>query len=277
MALLGSSARKPIQRYLCRSCGFRFSDSTAQLQVKLNIAGKRFKNPNPGQKYSDSVIFGSGFTVQKLADNLPLFRGEDVGSHTKPYASTVEKPLNALCLYNRERRVSATEGKAKNLGELESRKEQAAGATKPDHKTVKGLIAQYAYWLEVNDYYEDTRYLGLIGQLARLGANLLDPESVKEKIAKNKNWNNSTRLLAVCAYDIMAREILKIEWTAPKYKQEEFLPFIPEEKELDQLVAATRSRRMAAYLQTLKETFADPGEALRLPWIDLSTKNLTIV
>jgi len=217
------------------------------------------------------VILGNDFTVQKLADNLPLFRGEDVGSHTKPYASTVEKPLNALCLYNRERRVSATEGKAKNLGELESRKEQAAGATKPDHKTVKGLIAQYAYWLEVNGYYEDTRYLGLIGQLARLGANLLDPESVKEKIAKNKNWNNSTRLLAVCAYDIMAREILKIEWTAPKYKQEEFLPFIPEEKELDQLVAATKSRRIAAYLQTLKETFADPGEALRLRWIGLLT------
>ena len=99
---------------------------------------------------------------------------------------------------------------------------------------------------------------------------------MKETIAKNKNWNNSTRLLAVCAYDIMAREILKIEWTAPKYKQEEFLPFIPKEKELDQPVAATKSRRMAAYLQTLKETFADPGEAMRLRWIDFSPKNLTI-
>ncbi|MFQ6077088.1 MAG: hypothetical protein ACE5Z5_13325, partial [Candidatus Bathyarchaeia archaeon] len=26
-----------IQRFLCRDCGFRFSESTAQLQVKVNI------------------------------------------------------------------------------------------------------------------------------------------------------------------------------------------------------------------------------------------------
>ena len=33
---------------------------------------------------------------------------------------------------------------------------------------------------------------------------------------------------------------------------------------------------MVAYLQTLKETFADPGEALKLGWIDINTPNNTI-
>lgn len=33
---------------------------------------------------------------------------------------------------------------------------------------------------------------------------------------------------------------------------------------------------MVAYLQTLKETFADPGEALKLRWIDINTPNNTI-
>jgi len=74
----------------------------------------------------------------------------------------------------------------------------------------------------------------------------------------------------------MATKILKIEWTRPKYVQEEALPFIPEEVELDQLIAATKSKRMATYLQTLKETFADLGEALRLRWIDFSDNTITI-
>ncbi|UCE95918.1 MAG: hypothetical protein JSV51_09520, partial [Candidatus Bathyarchaeota archaeon] len=33
---------------------------------------------------------------------------------------------------------------------------------------------------------------------------------------------------------------------------------------------------MAAFLQTLKETFADPGEIIRLRWIDLSNDVVTI-
>lgn len=48
------------------------------------------------------------------------------------------------------------------------------------------------------------------------------------------------------------------------------------EKELDQLIAACKSKRMAAYLQTLKETFADPSEALRLRWIDVSGNTISI-
>lgn len=54
------------------------------------------------------------------------------------------------------------------------------------------------------------------------------------------------------------------------------LPFIPQESELDQLIAACRSKRMASFLQTLKDTFADPAEALRLKWIDLSDNTVTI-
>ena len=71
-------------------------------------------------------------------------------------------------------------------------------------------------------------------------------------------------------------KMLNIQWTRPKYVQEEILPFIPEQKELDQLIVACKSRRMAAFLQTLKETFADPGEVLRLLWIDVSGNVITI-
>jgi integrase len=166
---------------------------------------------------------------------------------------------------------------AKNLAEVETRKqERAAGATKTDSETIKGLMAQYMAWLEKEGYYEGSRYPGLIRQLIRSGANLLDPETIKTAISKQQRWKDGTKILAVYAYDIMAKHILKIEWTRPKYTQEEILPFIPEESELDQLIAACKSRRMASYLQTLKETFADPGEALRLRWIDFSDKDSVI-
>lgn len=260
-----------VQRWLCRNCGFRFSESSLNPGIKSDVAsqnGESLKSP------SDLVPIGASrsLTVEERVENLPFKFREYFGSHNKTRAG---KDLNKLPDCSRNCRVSAREGEAKNLVKVKTREKQAAGATKPDAETVKGLIAQYAYWLEKEGYYEKSRYLGLIRQLIKLGVNLFDPESVKATIARQR-WKNGTRILAVYAYDIMATKILHIEWTRPKYTQEESLPFIPEEAELDQLIAACRSRRMAAYLQTLKETFADPGEALRLRWIDFSAKDNTI-
>jgi len=155
---------------------------------------------------------------------------------------------------------------------VETRQKRAAGATKLDLKT-KGLITQFAYWLE-KEGYKTPGYLQRIRRLAILGANLLDPEDIKRVIAKQP-WKDSVKCYTVCAYDAMTR-MLNIEWAPPKYKPQESLPFVPEESELDQLIAACRSRRMAAFLQTLKETFADPGEVLRLHWIDVDSKNRVI-
>ena len=160
------------------------------------------------------------------------------------------------------------------MAEVESRIEKrAAGATKLSKADIKGLIVQYAFWLE-KEGYACTKYLDLIRRLARLGANLLDPESVKETISKQP-WKNGTKMLAVYAYDGIVK-MLNMTWSPPTYIQEENLPFIPMETELDQLIAGCKSRRMATFLQTLKETFADPGEALRLRWIDVSGNIITI-
>jgi integrase len=111
--------------------------------------------------------------------------------------------------------------------------------------------------------------------LDRLGANLSDSEDVKKVIAKQP-WKKSVKQLAVCAYDLMTKKILKITWDKPKYTPEETTPFVPDEKELDQLIAACKSRRMATFLQTLKETYADPGEILKLRWIDVDSSNCVI-
>jgi len=129
--------------------------------------------------------------------------------------------------------------------------------------------------LESEGYYPDSSYLNLIKRLVKLGANLLNPEDVK-KVISQAQWKDSTKKLAVCAYDIMVRQLLKIDWNPPEYKQKDSLPFVPTEKELDQIIASCKTRRMMTFLQTLKETFADPGEILRLEWKDISDNIITI-
>jgi len=167
--------------------------------------------------------------------------------------------------------------KAIVLAEVIGKKEdEAAGATKTkfDSATAKGLLLQYEFWLQKEGYAQKCRYVDCIRMLINSGANLLDPEHVKTVIAKKK-WKNGTKMQAVYAYDALAK-MLNIKWEKPRYRQEEALPWIPQERELDALILGARNKRLAAFLQTLKETFADPSEALRLEWTDIRGNVITI-
>ena len=62
----------------------------------------------------------------------------------------------------------------------------------------------------------------------------------------------------------------------PKCRQEEAFSLIPEEKEIDGLILGSNSKRMTAYLQTLKKTIASPSEALRVRWIDINGNVIAI-
>jgi integrase len=148
----------------------------------------------------------------------------------------------------------------------------------------RGLIAKFMAYLERQGYYEKSAYLKLLKILVKDGANLLDPEDVKTRIAQHRfkdkagevrAWKKSTKTLAVCGYDQFCR-MEAILWQPPKYKQQDSQIYVPDEKYLDQLIAGTRSKRMAAFLQCLKETFADPGEALRIEWIDIKNNVIAI-
>ena len=94
------------------------------------------------------------------------------------------------------------------------------------------------------------------------GAELSNPESVKAVLAFQKEWKNSTKLLMVASYQKYA--ILNgIRWNPPKYEVNRKLPFIPLERETDELVACC-GKKMSAILQLLKETGMRIGEALGL-------------
>jgi integrase len=165
--------------------------------------------------------------------------------------------------------------RAKKLVEVETRiQEKAAGATK-DPATVKGKLVEFSFWLSKQGYDEEVVKwrAGVMKRLVNLGANLWDPETVKEVLAKQK-WNDGYKMLIVYSYE----NFLKMEglsWKRPKYKQPEALPFIPAEAELDQLIAAC-GKKLGTFLQGLKDTGADPGELGALQWIDINTESRTI-
>jgi integrase len=151
---------------------------------------------------------------------------------------------------------------------------KVAGERKLDKAAAKGLLLQFSLYLQKNGYGDNSRYIDCIRMLLNSGADIYDPENVKEIIA-GKEWKNGTKMQASYAYESLTK-MLNLAWEMPTYRQEETLPFIPEMKELDNLISGARSRRLTAYLQTLKETFADPTEALRLRWIDINANSITI-
>ena len=65
------------------------------------------------------------------------------------------------------------------------------------------------------------------------------------------------------------------KWEAPAYKIIRKIPFIPKETEIDQLIAGC-SKRMATFLQLLKETGARCGEIWQLNWTDIDFESKVV-
>jgi integrase/predicted RNA-binding Zn-ribbon protein involved in translation (DUF1610 family) len=219
-----------IQRWLCRNCGLRFSDSR---------------------------------DVEKAFSTYERLQRIDTKS-VKAQTDIVT---------NRQICVTKAEG-TKNLA-AETELFESAGENRLDQSTIKGKLVQFSVWMKMQGYTEETVEVrtGNLLRLARLGANICDPESVKEALSKQK-WKDSYKMLLCYAYEAyMTME--KLQWIRPRYAQGESFPFIPTEQELDQLISAT-SKKLSTFLQGLKDTGADPGELIKLRWIDINKESKTL-
>ena len=211
-----------IQRWLCRDCGYRFSEQR------------------------------------------PLQKNQDWQINT---ASTLLSKRQVCELLTED---------SKNLTTEQTRQEIAQREGTAQKSDIKGRIINYTWQLKKQAYAETTikNYGYLLKSLVDNGANLYDPENVKETIAKQQNWCPGRKNKAVKAYNLFAA-IEGISWTPPKYKQPQIFPFIPTEREIDDLIAGT-SKPLSAFLQFLKETAARRGEAYNTKWIDLDLTCRTI-
>lgn len=162
---------------------------------------------------------------------------------------------------------------AKNLAEVESRTEAGLREATND---LRSLLFNFAWWLKKQGYAESTieSKVWLLRILAKRGADLHDPESVKEVIARQSSWCAKRKANAVDAYTSFLRMIKKT-WEPPIYRFAKKLPFIPTERELDDLIAGC-GPKTATFLQLLKETGMRAGEAHNLRWEDIDFKTGTV-
>lgn len=162
------------------------------------------------------------------------------------------------------------------MAEVETRtKRRVAGATEPTNADAKETIFQFAWWLKKQGYAESTitSRVKLLKVLVKRGANLYDPETIKDVIAR-QTWCPGRKENAVHAYSSFLK-MVGGKWDPPRYKPIEKLPYVPTESEIDQLIAGC-SHRIATFLQLLKETGMRPGEAWPLEWEDIDYNSKTV-
>ena len=119
-----------------------------------------------------------------------------------------------------------------------------------------------------------TRRIRFLKTISNKGANLQDPESVKETLAKQLTWQTKTKEIAVETYTLFLK-MQGLTWSPPRYKSVNKLPFIPTEEEINNLIAGC-NRKTATFLQLLKETGMRCGEAFMLKWTDFNFENRSV-
>jgi integrase len=255
----------PKQRFLCRDCGYRFSEPSVKGKVSDQIRG--FK---PSSDLAETAVSEGDFAFEKVLDDSSLARGKDVASHN---VTITGKDLNILRSYNRNSQVCALDKKAKNLN-LTTEMKTVAGEEK---QTTKGKIIQFALYLKMQGCSEHTikNWNQKLRRLSR-NADLNDPDSVKKYLASLEIAESSKHAYCVAYGSFLKWQDRK--WKPPKYKGTQKLPeFIPTEKEIDALIAGC-GKKTATVLQTIKETGMRIGECLSLKWsaVDVEAHIITL-
>jgi len=264
-----------VQRWLCRICSFRFSDTTSKPSVKLNIPGQAIKVSNPGKNHANGRITRPNLSREEAVNGFSFNGSEDIGSHG---VTVIEKGLNAFRNYTRYAKVCDSDEESKNLASPIETKTIAGESPKIEGKAaqdVKGKLLEYAWILKKRGLAEKTitSRTYRLGALINKGADLLNPDSVETVLATEQLTPCNKREF-VAAYRSFTKTF-NIAWTPIKVRYEPRQPFIPLESELDQLIASF-GKRTATFLQVLKDTGARAGEVCKLKWTDINEKNNTI-
>jgi len=156
------------------------------------------------------------------------------------------------------------------MSEIRETDKRAAGATEKSkaEAEAKGKVLEFLWYLKKQGRLPITikGHSSVLNTLIRRGVNVLDPEKVKEHLAVSNLKNSSKRTIVIVYQNFL--KFLSKPWQPPTYRSERSIPFIPSEAEIDLLITCS-GKRLAAFLQLLKETGMRAGEAEKLKWIDI--------
>lgn len=154
-----------------------------------------------------------------------------------------------------------------------------AGETKEStisQENSEAEIIEFIWYMKKQGYKEST-YLSRdrrLRRLVNLGADLNNPESVKETIANQGKWKDSMKEVVVFAYNLFAKW-KGLKWERPRYKAIRELPFIPQEREIDDVIAGC-NEEIVLLIQIGKETGARAGEIFAIKWTDIDFERRTL-
>ena len=115
-------------------------------------------------------------------------------------------------------------------------------------------------------------YMMRLSVLSKLG-DLDNPERIRDLICKYPVSEARKELLSN-AYDYYVK-FNKLTWSKPHFTREDKPIFIALESELDQLISKAHLK-LSVFLELLKETAADSGEAWKLRWIDIDVDHKAV-
>jgi integrase len=200
-------------------------------------------------------------------------------SQKEPLRKNQDWQINTAPSYLSKRQVCDLLTRAsKNLTTAEPKIERpSVGGTKHTEADTKGKLIEYCFHLKKQGYADETIRCNhtALRVLDKRGANLLDPESVKEVIADQKSWSGNRKRNVINAYNLFAK-LNNLTWEKPKCHVTRKFPFIPMEREINDLIAGC-GKKTAAFLQLLKETGMRSGEAKRLAWTDIDFEKSIVI
>lgn len=250
-----------IQRYECRDCGYRFSQSLSEALEKSHVLFK------PGSILSDSSFkLPEGMSFNNLSGKHVLDkRSLPISKYEEPHGSSLllQRPeyLNTALSYDGSRE-----------GSMEAQAIQQQTWKAPVKTVLDGKIVDFAWHMAKRGRRNSTisHRMYRLNVLVKRGASLEDPESVETLLATSE-WSDANKQKFINCYKYFT-VFMGIPWEAPKLLVPEKEPFIPLEAEIDQLIAGS-GKRTSTLLQLLKETGARIGEAALLKWTDIDLKS----
>jgi integrase len=177
--------------------------------------------------------------------------------------------------YDRQVCVALARG-AKNLDAALDKGSAAEKTLKTEPADVKGKLVDFTWYMQKQGYASETirNNGGALRALLVRNADLMNPESVKEALAREQKWSQNRRRTVINAYTLFLKTN-HMQWGKPRCNVVRKIPFIPNEQEIDELIAGCPNR-VATFLQLLKETAMRSGEAKRVKWIDVNFERRTI-
>ena len=253
----------------------RKGDCSSMLQAsptrpQLNIAKVVLQCPACGS----SLLRKSGWASRADRSKVQRYRCLDCNLRFRPEreeANTL-KGMSAI----QEIAEYATLEVSKNLVSAEDKSNfAAAGVTLPSSDPKSEILA-YSWKMQKEGYGLETIRCntGSLKALLARNADLDDPETVKEALAREQVWSSCRRRNVINAYTLYLK-FHGLKWDPPRCNVTKKIPFIPTEQEIDDLIAGCPVM-IAALLQLLKETAMRSGEAKRLKWIDVDLERHVI-